>query len=125
MNKASFGKRFVAALIDGIILGVAQSILGAILGMTAGRLFGIVIGVAYFAYFEGGATGQTLGKKVMNIRVVSTSGGQLPMGQAVIRYFGRIVSSIPLLLGYFWMLWDKNGQTWHDKFASSYVVNVG
>jgi uncharacterized RDD family membrane protein YckC len=28
------------------------------------------------------------------------------------------------LLGYLWMLWDKERQTWHDKFANSVVVPV-
>ena len=40
------------------------------------------------------------------------------------RYFGRWVSAIPCLLGYFWMLWDKEKQTWHDKFATDVVVPV-
>jgi uncharacterized RDD family membrane protein YckC len=35
---------------------------------------------------------------------------------------GRILSAIVCLLGYFWMLWDKEKQTWHDKFAASVVV---
>ena len=38
--------------------------------------------------------------------------------------FGRILSTIPLLLGYFWMLWDSEKQTWHDKLAGSVVVPV-
>jgi uncharacterized RDD family membrane protein YckC len=45
-------------------------------------------------------------------------------GRALLRYIGRIVSTIPCLLGYFWMLWDGEKQTWHDKFAGSVVVPV-
>ena len=37
---------------------------------------------------------------------------------------GRWVSAIACLLGYFWMLWDKEMQTWHDKFATDVVVPV-
>ena len=38
------------------------------------------------------------------------------------RYFARWLSAIPLLLGYFWMLWDPKKQTWHDKLVSTIVV---
>jgi uncharacterized RDD family membrane protein YckC len=34
----------------------------------------------------------------------------------------KIVSGIPFDLGYFWMLWDKEKQTWHDKVANDVVV---
>jgi uncharacterized RDD family membrane protein YckC len=33
-----------------------------------------------------------------------------------------IVSAIVFLLGYLWMLWDPEKQTWHDKAAGSVVV---
>ncbi|MFC3854060.1 RDD family protein [Salinispirillum marinum] len=39
-----------------------------------------------------------------------------------VRYF---VSTIPLLLGFFWMLWDAKNQTWHDKLAGTVVVHTG
>ena len=35
---------------------------------------------------------------------------------------GRIIASIPCYLGYLWMLWDKESQTWHDKIANDVVV---
>ena len=51
-----------------------------------------------------------------------SGGGPIGYGRAFIRYIGRILSAIPLLLGFLWMLWDKEKQTWHDKFANSVVV---
>lgn len=122
--RAGFWRRFVAAFLDGIILGVVGGILGAVLSSNddAATIAGLVLGIAYYTYFEG-STGQTLGKKALGIRVVSLEGGgSIGYGRAFIRYIGRIVSAIPLLLGYFWMLWDKEKQTWHDKFAGSVVV---
>ena len=50
------------------------------------------------------------------------TGGPLGFGRAVLRYFARILSALPCLLGYFWMLWDKERQTWHDKLISDVVV---
>jgi uncharacterized RDD family membrane protein YckC len=122
--RSGFWRRFVAALLDSIILGVVGGILGAVLSSNdnSATLVGVLLGIAYYTYFEG-STGQTLGKKALGIRVISLEGGgSIGYGRAFIRYIGRIVSGIVLLLGYLWMLWDKEKQTWHDKFAGSVVV---
>jgi uncharacterized RDD family membrane protein YckC len=90
-----------------------------------GSLISFVIGIVYFAGLEGSRTGQTLGKKALGIRVIdANNAGPIGFGRGVIRYLGRIVSTIPLFLGYFWMLWDRESQCWHDKFANDYVVPV-
>ena len=121
--RANFGQRLVAYLIDLIILAIPYTILFAILDQVVAYLITLVIGILYFSYFEGSASGQTPGKKVLKIRVVDfNSGGPIGMGRAVVRYVARIVSGIPLALGYLWMLWDKEKQTWHDKLGSTVVV---
>jgi uncharacterized RDD family membrane protein YckC len=121
--RAGFWRRFVASLLDGLILGVLYLIVLVVLDeAVAGGLY-LLANLVYFAYFEGAAAGQTPGKKALGIRVIDfKTGGSIGYGRAFIRYIGRIVSSIPLGLGYFWMLWDKEKQTWHDKFAGSVVV---
>jgi uncharacterized RDD family membrane protein YckC len=122
---AGFWIRFVAALLDGILVGIVASVVGAVISDGDGtNLFSLVIGVAYYGLLEGGATGQTIGKKVCNVRVVDVQTG-LPgigVGRGIGRYFARWLSAIPLLLGYFWMLWDPKKQTWHDKLVSTIVV---
>ena len=120
--RADFGQRLLAALIDGAMLIVVNIILGAIL-KTPGRGLGFLVGIGYYAYLEGSQSGQTIGKRAMNIRVIKMADGEpLGIGVALIRYVGRILSSIPCLLGYFWMLWDPEKQTWHDKIAGTVVV---
>lgn len=120
--RASFGLRFVAAVIDGIAMFVVSYILGLLLG-TLGSLLALVAGVGYYAYFEGSPSGQTPGKRAMNIRVIDyLNGGPIDPGRALIRYLARILSSIPCGLGYFWMLWDPQKQTWHDKLSNTVVV---
>ena len=42
--------------------------------------------------------------------------------RAAVRYLASIVSAICLFIGYLWMLWDKEKQTWHDKLSNSVVV---
>jgi uncharacterized RDD family membrane protein YckC len=120
--RAGFWIRFAAVVIDGVITAVVSGVLTAAL-KGAGYAIGLVAVIAYFVVLEGGPTGQTLGKRAMGIRVVSfEDGGPIGYGRAFIRYIGRIVSSIVIFLGYFWMLWDKERQTWHDKFANAVVV---
>jgi uncharacterized RDD family membrane protein YckC len=112
----------VAAIVDGVIVFVVSFLLGAILG-TVGRGLGIIVSIGYYTFFEGSPSGQTPGKRLMNIRVVDfQTGGPLGYGRAALRWVARIISSIPCLLGYFWMLWDKEKQTWHDKIANDVVV---
>jgi len=121
--RAGFGVRFVAALVDGVALGVASLLLQALVGEALGTVVGIALGLGYYAYLEGSPSGQTLGKRAMNIRVVDfLTGGPIDPGRALIRYLGRILSTLPCLLGYFWMLWDPERQTWHDKLANTVVV---
>jgi uncharacterized RDD family membrane protein YckC len=120
--RASFGVRFLAALIDGILVGIVGVILRVLLG-TPGTGLNVLLGLAYYGYLEGSPSGQTLGKRAMNIRVIDFATGQsIGVGKALVRYVARILSAIPCLLGYFWMLWDPEKQTWHDKIAGSVVV---
>jgi uncharacterized RDD family membrane protein YckC len=123
--RAGFWRRFGGALIDGILVGIVVAILDAVLNRKIGSLIGIAIGLAYYTYFEGGPSGQTIGKRAVGIRVYDfTQGGPIGYPRAIGRYFARWLSAIPCLLGYFWMLWDKENQCWHDKLVSDVVVPV-
>lgn len=123
--RATFGVRFVAVLIDGVGLGVISLILGLMLPVALYQVVSIALGLGYFVYLEGSPSGQTVGKRLMGIRVIDFTNGQpIDYGKALIRYIGRIVSSIACLLGYLWVLWDPEKQAWHDKIAGTVVVPV-
>jgi uncharacterized RDD family membrane protein YckC len=65
----------------------------------------------------------TPGKLLLNCHVVdATTGASLRAGQAVLRYFAYIISTLPLCLGFLWIAWDKRKQGFHDKIAKSVVV---
>jgi uncharacterized RDD family membrane protein YckC len=122
--RAGFWARFGASFLDGIIVSIPYFLVTVASGNVAlGYAVYLLVGIVYFTYFEGNAPGQTIGKKALGIRVIDlAAGGPIGSTRAFIRYIGRIVSSIPLLLGYFWMLWDGEKQTWHDKMAGAVVV---
>jgi uncharacterized RDD family membrane protein YckC len=127
--KAGFWIRFLAILIDGIIVGIVTSALGAILNLNVNGRGGLqtLLGVIYYVYFwssMGPWPGQTVGSKLLNIRVIRTDGGNLDIGQALIRYIGLIISIIVIFIGVIWAAFDPNKQGWHDKIAGTYVVKL-
>ena len=89
----------------------------------------IAVGVllVLFLYVRAlGRTGQTWGRKIANVKVVDQHTMQpLGFGRALGRtLFAYLISSSICYLGYLWMLWDGQKQTWHDKVVGSAVVNA-
>ncbi len=122
--RAGFWRRFAGGFIDWIILLVIEVILRVAL-KGAGSVLSLLATISYFTLFVGSARGQTPGMSALGIRVISFDGsGSIGYGRAFIRWIGGYVSAIPIFLGFFWMLWDKEKQCWHDKFASDVVVPV-
>lgn len=147
---AGWGSRFAAYLVDGIILGIPLSILygigaaafisdtsveyneftntyetsggggGAIVFMLVGVL-GLLAALG-FAYMEG-TTGQTPGKKLTNIRLISESTGQpIGFGMAFVRRLAHIIDAIPCYIGFLWPAFDAKKQTFADKVMGTVVV---
>lgn len=132
LEYADPGRRFLAYIIDSIILAVVQGICefifkqlleeGSITYFVIYIPFVLALNWLYFAYLESSPTQATLGKKAMNIRVVSTSGERISFKQGSVRYFAKILSAIILLIGFIMILFDKDKQGLHDKLANTYVV---
>ena len=123
--RAGFWRRFAGAFIDGIVVGIASGILRGVLGTGAGAGLGLLVGAVYFTAFIGAERGQTLGQMALGIRVVGLdNGGSIGYGRALLRWFVSLISAAVILLGYLWMLWDKEKQCWHDKAANDVVVPV-
>jgi uncharacterized RDD family membrane protein YckC len=129
-NKAGFWVRFFAIFIDSIGVGIVSNIITGLMS-SADALdprrssISTLIGVLYFCYFwsaQGG--GQTLGMRVLNLKVVRTDGSALTVLQAFIRYIGLIVSIACVFIGVIWAAFDANKQGWHDKIASTYVIRT-
>jgi uncharacterized RDD family membrane protein YckC len=130
-NKAGFWVRFFAIIIDSVGIGIVSGILSGFMNAstdpfdTSRSSLQTLIGVLYFSYFwsaQGG--GQTLGMRVLNIKVVRTDGSALTILQAFIRYIGLIVSVACIFIGVIWAAFDANKQGWHDKIAGTYVIRT-
>lgn len=132
---ASWGTRVVATLIDAAIstvVVIVGFILAAILGAistTLGILFGLVvylvaIGAGFYFTYMTGACGQSPGKKIMGIKVVSEETGQvIGGGMGVVRGLAHVVDSIIFSIGYLFPLWDPKRQTLADKIMNTVVLS--
>lgn len=96
-------------------------------GLVFAGIVVIALGMMFvlFLYARSlGKSGQTMGRKIMGIRVVDQFTEQpIGFGRALGRtVFANIISGSFFYLGYLWMLWDADRQTWHDKVVGSVVV---
>lgn len=84
-------------------------------------LYGTMAGIAWVTFwFHYSATP---GKMLFRIRIVDEVTGMPPtLKQYVIRYFGLVLSGIPVGLGFFWVQWNKRRRAWHDMMAGTLVV---
>ena len=123
--RASGGRRIGAFLIDSVVAGVPFSLLAYNLPAVVGTLLGAAVWMAYFAFFESRPAGQTLGKRLLGIRViVFTDGGPLDMQRAALRAAVRFISSAGFGIGYLAAFFDREKQAWHDVATQSVVVPV-
>jgi uncharacterized RDD family membrane protein YckC len=126
--KAGFWIRVVAFVIDGIILGILTGILNSILfagDSVRGNGLNTLVGLAYSMYFWSSyGHGQTVGNRIMKLRVVKTDGSELTLTDSFLRYVGLILSFVCLAIGVIWVAFDANKQGWHDKIANTYVVKI-
>jgi len=121
---ANWGQRVGAYLIDVAPIIVLDLIFGRISILLS--LFISLLGLGWTVYnrwFQAGTTGQSLGKKVLNLRLVSEETGQ-PIGplMAFVRDICHFVDSIICFVGYLFPLWDAKRQTIADKIVRTVVI---
>lgn len=129
---AGLGSRGLAVIIDSIIAGIIGAIL---VGMTIGvgteltdpgymGLMGFTL--VYFIALEGFMGGQTLGKKLVNIKVVTDDGSDITPVGAVIRNVLRIVDMLPFLyiIGIILVVVSDEQQRLGDMVGSTHVVKA-
>lgn len=127
---ADFAKRFYAFLIDlGIGIALFFALPNALAITTTQRLFFDVNFILfllllwmYFSLLEGFA-GQTIGKRIMGLKVVRTDGKRMFYDHAAVRNFGKIfLLPVDLIVGR--RLKDKRYMRYFDKFSGTTVVDL-
>lgn len=61
-------------------------------------------------------------KKITGIKVSDSSGRRLTIQRSISRNLAKILSYLPLSLGFTWSLFSKNKQCWHDMLAKTFVI---
>jgi len=147
---ASWGARVGAYLLDGVItfgVVIIPVVIGLIIVFKDAEWndatdeiiessinwggFGLVAlgglaGMAFTIWNRGirvGVHGQSLGKKIVGIEVVSAESGQyLGAGMGFLRMILDSILGNACFLNYLWPLWDEQHQTWHDMIVKSIVL---
>ena len=134
-----FWSRLVALVIDEIIMIVAAVLcLIAIVVVITGQSFGVTFFVGIFLSFAillavlmsywivfTAIWGQTLGKMALGIKVVNREGRPPGLWKAFLReVVGKILSGLPICMGYIWVAFDREKRGWHDHIAGTYVVSA-
>jgi uncharacterized RDD family membrane protein YckC len=127
----SFGDRFVAAIIDGLIIGVPMIGFNFfVMGVTPldaspnwfASGINILIGWLYDALMVSSWRQATIGKRAMNLIVTDTYQQPIGFGTASLRHFAKILSGCMLLVGYIMAAFTDRRQALHDLIASTLVL---
>lgn len=140
LKSAGLLRRLAALLYDMLLLvAVLMTVTWLLLPLTRGEaitretvgafeylyralLLGLI--VAYYG-FSWTRSGQTLGMLAWRIRVVrSDGGGLLRWRDVLLRLAASTLAWLPAGLGYFWMLFDREHLTWHDRLSRTRVVKA-
>ncbi|MBX4205062.1 MAG: RDD family protein [Candidatus Doudnabacteria bacterium] len=131
---ATFWERFAASFIDGIIILAVTFGVSFLLGVAltkssgpspVGNFLGLMVLVGewlYFALMESSGRQGTIGKGVMGIKVTDLDHNRVSFGRASGRFFGRMISSLILGIGYLFMLFTEKRQNLHDIMAGTLIV---
>ena len=96
---------------------------GAMEGQWWYRLYLLLIAYLFFAGFWHHG-GQTLGMRAWRIRLVDGQGSSPGWGACTIRFALALLGWLPLGLGYWWALWDRDSLSWHDRGSATRLVRV-
>jgi uncharacterized RDD family membrane protein YckC len=131
---AGFWIRSAAAMVDAGFFAVVGFVIGVIGTILWGRdvmesrlmrasltAFNLLFGSAYYIVCHW-TWGQTIGKMVLNLRVVTTDGLPISLGTSVLRYIGYWLSTLILLVGYLMVGLRSDKRARHDLVARTRVI---
>jgi uncharacterized RDD family membrane protein YckC len=135
LTAAPLARRFLAGIVDALVLLVAAGLFAGILRLAGGRVSMGAINIAvlgfitlsvlllYFGLFTA-LTHSTPGLISMGLEVRNAADRSPPTpAQSVRRALGYLVSSVALMLGFVWALVDSEGLTWHDRMSGTVVLD--
>lgn len=122
-----FWIRFLATILDGIIIGIPAGLIQLGLTFATGiKSLGYLVQLAavVLVVYLDGIKGGTPGKLILGMRIVNEKGEFIGIPMAILRYIGKILSGIILCIGFFMIGFTSKKQGLHDMIAKTYVVKV-
>ncbi|PYR85541.1 MAG: hypothetical protein DMG19_14785 [Acidobacteria bacterium] len=118
---AAFWERFVAQVIDAVILSVAT---GTVFTATfgAGMAIGFFAPWLYEAFMTSSEWQATVGKRVMSIVVTDLNGNRMSFARATGRHFAKYISVFLLGIGFVIAAFTAKKQALHDMIAETLVM---
>ena len=118
---AAFWERFVAQVIDVVILSVAT---GTVFTATfgAGMAVGFFAPWLYEAFMTSSEWQATVGKRVMSIVVTDLNGNRMSFARATGRHFAKYISVFLLGIGFVIAAFTAKKQALHDMIAETLVM---
>lgn len=116
LPRAGFWLRLAAVVIDGF----AFLVIGAITHL-------LFLGLGGWALYQVGMwvwKGTTFGGMIVGIKGSRLDGRPMDVSVALVRHLASYLSALPMFLGFFWVGFDPEKQSWHDKIAGTIVVRV-
>lgn len=133
---AGFWIRVLAVLIDYgffLLLGLAVEVVATLLWdewaassrvfRVSRFVFNVLFGFWYYIMFHW-LWGQTIGKMVVGIRVVTVDAAPISLPVSILRWLGYFVSALPLLIGYVMAGVRGDKRALHDLIAGTRVVRL-
>jgi uncharacterized RDD family membrane protein YckC len=129
MNYGGFWIRFLAYLVDSLIVTVGfvgiMLLLGAMgLELAGAEIIFLVFSILYWALMQSSPRQATLGKELCGLKVGGPNGERMSLPRALGREAAKIISSLTLLIGFIIAAFTRNKQALHDFVASTYVVRA-
>jgi len=121
-ERAGFWARIAATVLDFVLVFFGLQILGFIDGQGGFRHF-ILLWMIYHILLWGWK-GTTVGGIIMKLRLVTLKGEAPLWGTVVIRSLSSLFSGIPLGLGFLWVGWNAERQSWHDLVAGTVIIRT-
>jgi uncharacterized RDD family membrane protein YckC len=133
LKYGGFWKRFLAKILDMIIVQAISYAGGFVIGLSLrgqdvaapliGASFGFLVGFAYPIFFLG-KFGQTLGKMALKLKVVTPEGGPISYSRAAGRSLAEMLNGCTLGIGYLIAAFDDQRRGLHDRLAGTRVIDV-
>jgi uncharacterized RDD family membrane protein YckC len=118
---AGFWVRFVAFIIDAIIVAVASGLVSAAT-LGAGMIVSLFLPWLYEAFMLSSEWQATVGKRAMSIVVTGLDGSRISFARATGRHFAKYISAFILCIGFIMAAFTEKKQALHDMIAETVVV---